>query len=1060
MPPKGYIFVEWAGEEYGYSLVAEQDVTLLSRSLAVGDTVKRSLDDSMIGTVTSTSGSYILEPIIRLEGPPGSSHISFDFKKGSSACNSSCHPTLPQPTSHVRAQELLYRIPGEELKRAQDFEDGDHVIYQDWLGVLEDSDVDVAVLLENNSIVMVENPWELELVVPDFDKPLVSFPEIDGIKRPDVLASRYNGMTSMPPHSLARGQFVITNHRNLRCGRWLLGAYQTDCKPQGHILDVRTRRADVQWLCPNAFAPRTHGENPPPASVRPYENLNSFRFPRDLRRNKALTIFDRGRQPVRRLDEKSTVGLTQGFRIGDHVRFRDQRGAAVKYRRSDGHGHGHGEFNLIPKERTFDFDLNEFKVFGSDQEVTILWQDQSTTREDSVNLKSISFPEAELCPGDIITLKQGIQQIALGHPDHTAVEFNEMLYFQGNFKLRPQHVGVVQSVDSKERLARVRWFLNPKVELLEQGNVLRAGSKLGHISDIIEEVSLYEIMSHPALVRKRRDLVIIPPEKPSSTEVESIKRDTCRCPVGPSLLSYLRVLRLGSRYHHLRNTAKSFIETEGPLEHEPPSVTENTRPLDWIGHIVDLGSDGLLTVRLGALAQCRDVKIPFERILMVIDEDSELDDGSTTFSDEDPWGEYGSGEDEYESAIDEEVEYEGGERLDNDSGDEMWMTDEDTPMSTASPPEAKQDQDIDMLDLSEPEHTAKGSTSAFGDSPQASTKVDLLKKRVTSTAPPLLAGRPALSEFVANFDTPPPSFLILESSPPSDQFGSVDNPFAFSAAFLRRVNREHRILSTTLPSAQVYVRTYESRLDLLRCLIIGPADTPYEYAPFVVDLQLGPNFPAEPPTAHFHSWTGGLGRINPNLYEEGKICLSLLGTWPAKSPGESWSENASILQILVSLSGLVLVKQPFYNEAGFEAFGQDQVYTLESQQYSEKAFVMARGFVKHGLTSPVKGLEDVLAYLYLPIVPFTTPTPPPSSSSSSSQIQDQHRGLLEKVIARSKALIAHSSPAPAGEALVDGAGENFNDTKVFLKPLSQGAMVMLRRHVNSLEELLGALTRV
>ena len=38
----------------------------------------------------------------------------------------------------------------------------------------------------------------------------------------------------------------------------------------------------------------------------------------------------------------------------------------------------------------------------------------------------------------------------------------------------------------------------------------------------------------------------------------------------------------------------------------------------------------------------------------------------------------------------------------------------------------------------------------------------------------------------------------------------------------------------------------------------------------------------DPPQAYFHSWPGenGLtGRVNPNLYEDGKICLSLLGTW-------------------------------------------------------------------------------------------------------------------------------------------------------------------------------------
>ena len=33
---------------------------------------------------------------------------------------------------------------------------------------------------------------------------------------------------------------MITNHRNIRNGRWLRGQYESTTKPQGRILDVRT----------------------------------------------------------------------------------------------------------------------------------------------------------------------------------------------------------------------------------------------------------------------------------------------------------------------------------------------------------------------------------------------------------------------------------------------------------------------------------------------------------------------------------------------------------------------------------------------------------------------------------------------------------------------------------------------------------------------------------------------------------------------------------------------------------------------------------------------------
>jgi ubiquitin-conjugating enzyme E2 O len=313
----------------------------------------------------------------------------------------------------------------------------------------------------------------------------------------------------------------------------------------------------------------------------------------------------------------------------------------------------------------------------------------------------------------------------------------------------------------------------------------------------------------------------------------------------------------------------------------------------------------------------------------------------------------------------------------------------------------------------------------------------------------------------------PSPFVILESEPPPDQFAVKETPPASSAAFLRRVMREHRILSTSLPVKEIYVRTYESRLDLLRCLIIGPTGTPYEYAPFVVDLQLGPEFPQVPPVAHFHSWTGGLGRINPNLYEEGKVCLSLLNTWPGQSEGESWSDKASILQVLISLMGLVLVDKPFYNEAGFESYGEEKLYTRESQQYSEKAYVMARGFVKHALSSPVKALEDVFAYLYLPpihsVSNSTVQTDHTESPTHTSDTNSDHRGLLRIVVERSEALIEHSAVlrgAPDDSVLVDGGGKLGDSTKTFLRPLSQGAVVMLKKTISSLRELLEMVDRI
>ena len=68
--------------------------------------------------------------------------------------------------------------------------------------------------------------------------------------------------------------------------------------------------------------------------------------------------------------------------------------------------------------------------------------------------------------------------------------------------------------------------------------------------------------------------------------------------------------------------------------------------------------------------------------------------------------------------------------------------------------------------------------------------------------------------------------------------------------------------------------------DLFSVMIVGPAKTPYEDGLFAFDVQLPANFPSSPPVFHYLSFCKE--RLNPNLYEDGKVCVSLLGTWSGK----------------------------------------------------------------------------------------------------------------------------------------------------------------------------------
>ena len=157
---------------------------------------------------------------------------------------------------------------------------------------------------------------------------------------------------------------------------------------------------------------------------------------------------------------------------------------------------------------------------------------------------------------------------------------------------------------------------------------------------------------------------------------------------------------------------------------------------------------------------------------------------------------------------------------------------------------------------------------------------------------------------------------------------------------VRVVRREWKVLKKGLPAdGSIRVRAYEARADLLRAVIVGPKGTPYEGGLFFFDLQLPGDYPSRPPRMKYHSVAEE--RLNPNLYVDGKVCLSLLGTWA----GPSWDPSGStVLQLLVSVQGLVLVEQPYFNEAGYEKQVGTEEGETNARLYNESArYLCLRG---------------------------------------------------------------------------------------------------------------------
>ncbi|KAJ4840138.1 putative ubiquitin-conjugating enzyme E2 25 [Turnera subulata] len=99
----------------------------------------------------------------------------------------------------------------------------------------------------------------------------------------------------------------------------------------------------------------------------------------------------------------------------------------------------------------------------------------------------------------------------------------------------------------------------------------------------------------------------------------------------------------------------------------------------------------------------------------------------------------------------------------------------------------------------------------------------------------------------------------------------------------------------------------------MRAAIIGAAGTPYHDGIFFFDIAFPANYPARPPLIHYRSFGHW---INPNLYASRLVCLSLLNTWHGKKSEICSPSGSTMLQVLVSIQGLVLNEKPYYNEPG------------------------------------------------------------------------------------------------------------------------------------------------
>ena len=181
---------------------------------------------------------------------------------------------------------------------------------------------------------------------------------------------------------------------------------------------------------------------------------------------------------------------------------------------------------------------------------------------------------------------------------------------------------------------------------------------------------------------------------------------------------------------------------------------------------------------------------------------------------------------------------------------------------------------------------------------------------------------------------------------------------------LMRILSEISSFKTGLPlnwESSIWVRVPKDNINLFTFLISGPKDTPYENGLFEFHGYFPPDYPNKEPQVLIHTTGNGKVRFNPNLYDSGKVCLSLLGTWQGQD-GEKWNPKTStFLQVMVSIQSLILIENPYFNEPGWEREMGTAIGKQKSNTYNEERQPHTIGL---GMTDMIKkppiGFEEVV----------------------------------------------------------------------------------------------------
>lgn len=124
-------------------------------------------------------------------------------------------------------------------------------------------------------------------------------------------------------------------------------------------------------------------------------------------------------------------------------------------------------------------------------------------------------------------------------------------------------------------------------------------------------------------------------------------------------------------------------------------------------------------------------------------------------------------------------------------------------------------------------------------------------------------------------------------------------------------------------------------------MIIGPEYGLYANGFYFFIFNFPTDYPFSPPIVEYCT-NDGSTRFNPNLYRQGKVCLSILNTWS----GDSWTACQTIRSVLLQLL-LLFNDKPLLNEPGVTESHADYINYNTIIQYKNISYSIYLQFVNN-----------------------------------------------------------------------------------------------------------------